>query len=979
MQFSMRFGFTLNLDPMKNLASLLVVTMLAVLTLRAQDHTLASHRSPFSDGTSLPAVTLRTNAVEHTIADLSKDGPIIVVRFLGYSCSHCVRQLSYLNEHANALAARHIRVVAFSTDAPRVCERMMKAQQLDPRVFTVLSDEDATAATAIGAVRREGGTDLDLHATLVVDRNSVRFARYTDQPYMDIEAVVAAAVGEQHVTEPLPVAASTSPIDYYLSAKPFPVVIAGPDDGVSAPLDLAFNTSVLHPNDLWVVMAQPKNGNAMAIVHNAGTAQRAVRVKKDSRAYHFMWRTQALDFGTNGALATAENGQEGNGYGRYMFMGPTLWSSDTSIFASKYQESDQFLASHLDMLHQSPQGLGIAHEQGNVYWVLDNFYHDLVRYDFRDPHEVGGTDHRDAIIRRYSDVVIGRAALDRAAHIAIDHNTKFLYYINPASNSVHRLDITSGAFDTVAVAPPESEENLAEFSIYSGARIDSLFAIPDAELIGMAVYKNRLLLGDRLSGTIHMYDLSTPAPTFIGKLATGALSLQGITVGPDDRIWFVDKTRGTVNALYAQVGDQISIARDIIYVRPGTTQQVPVTIYNSSTSARTYTVSTSIVGAQTSWNVSIPTVVSVAPRSDSTITLVVSSDSLGGVCDISVQANVPSVDSLRMLSATAIGVVQTMNRVCVNDAPTEVFEPIDAIRATGRTTYVPISSDLFNRIADSLTSLETVLWYSGSFGEITSTDEAILFALQARSIETFLIADDPLLLRSEEPGANAFFNLYGVRLFGSDVGSSTPDDGRRMYRGKTGDPISDGMIDIDCQLPRLDHHRGGNFVPSVRLTVNASNATSVLVRTDANGVAMVRSELVYRRTAILSISPTRILMDTQRTALIDATLTWLEGAKREIPTDVEEEKRESENVTLTSSGNPFTDGTTIVMRTAQEQSDVEVALYNLSGSRLATLHNGPLTAGTTSWLLDGSTLSAATYFVVARTTNGMNHITLVKR
>ncbi len=965
---------------MKNLTSMLALCAFFTCTVIAQDHSMQSHASPFTVGSTLPTVSLRDATTEQTIDAQSADGPVIVVRFLGYSCSHCVRQLTYLNEHANVLAAHHIRVVAFSTDAPRICERLMIAQHLDPRVFTVLSDPDAQAATAIGAVRREGGTDLDLHATLVVDHNTVRFARYTDQPYMDVEAIVAAAVNAEQHDNALPVAASTSHIDNYLHTKPMVAFVAGADQGISTPLDLAFNTSVLHPNDVWVVMAQPKNGNAMAIIHNAGTSQMSVRIKKDSRAYHFMWRTQALDFGSNGAFATAENGQEGNGSARYMFMGPTLWSADTSIFASKYQESDEFLASHLDMLHQSPQGLGIVHEQGNAFWVLDNFYHDLVRYDFQDPHEVGGVDHRDGIIRRYRDVVIGRATLDRAAHIAIDHTTNFLYYIDPVTNSVHRLDITSGSFEKAAVAPPESEEDLAEFSIYAGARVDSLFAIPTAELVGMAVFENRLLLGDQLSGNIYMYDLSTPVPTLLGTIATGALSLQGITVGPDHRIWFVDKTRGSVNVLATQSSDRLSVVEDISYVRPGSTRTIMATLSNSSKSAaRTYSINVGTTGNPATWTIGWPTSVTLGPQSDSTFAIAISSDSLGGINEITVQASVPTVDSLPLLSTSFIAVVQTTKRMCVNDATTEVLDPQDAVRATGRTSYVSVTADLFNRIADSLTSLETVLWYSGSFGEITATDESMLASLKARSIETFLIADDPLLLRSEEPAANTFFDLYGIRLGGAEVGADAIDDGRRVYRGKTGDPISAGMVDIDCQLPRLDHHRGGKFVPSVRFTVNSSTATSVLQRTDAIGISMVRSELNFLRMAILGINPARVLLEEQRTALIDKTLTWLEGAKRAIPTNVLETTGQDPSFALTSTANPFTDGTTVRLQSADEQANVFVALYNLSGIRLATLHEGSLPLGSTTWNIDGSTLSAATYFVIARTADRIVHITLVKR
>jgi hypothetical protein len=101
------------------------------------------------------------------------------------------------------------------------------------------------------------------------------------------------------------------------------------------------------------------------------------------------------------------------------------------------------LGSHLDMLHESPIGMGIAWEQRNAYWVFDgcggsqfqnsrqvvnghgenftllqngvgdsngedpkrkdcNDMGDIVRYDFRVDHGAGFDDHCDGIIERYA-------------------------------------------------------------------------------------------------------------------------------------------------------------------------------------------------------------------------------------------------------------------------------------------------------------------------------------------------------------------------------------------------------------------------------------------------------------------------------------------------------------------------------------------------------------------------------------------------
>ena len=65
-------------------------------------------------------------------------------------------------------------------------------------------------------------------------------------------------------------------------------------------------------------------------------------------------------------------------------MGPALWPSSLSHFAIENQNTGNgLLGSHIDMLHGSPYGVGIAHDYDNVYWYNDGYYGELVRYDFK--------------------------------------------------------------------------------------------------------------------------------------------------------------------------------------------------------------------------------------------------------------------------------------------------------------------------------------------------------------------------------------------------------------------------------------------------------------------------------------------------------------------------------------------------------------------------------------------------------------------
>src|SRR5690606_35478965 len=81
------------------------------------------------------------------------------------------------------------------------------------------------------------------------------------------------------------------------------------------------------------------------------------------------------------------------------FMGPTLWSSDLTVFAKMNPNG---LGSHLDMLHNSPLCIGIAHESANRYWVVNGTTGGIDRYDFAVDDGIGNDDHSDGLTWRYA-------------------------------------------------------------------------------------------------------------------------------------------------------------------------------------------------------------------------------------------------------------------------------------------------------------------------------------------------------------------------------------------------------------------------------------------------------------------------------------------------------------------------------------------------------------------------------------------------
>ena len=84
---------------------------------------------------------------------------------------------------------------------------------------------------------------------------------------------------------------------------------------------------------------------------------------------------------------------------------------------------------HIDMLHEAPLCMGIAHDNGsswtgggvtykNVYWTYDGGSSQLVRFDFEADHGPGSMDHTIAAVRRYTGLYLTRVA-DVPSHMQV--------------------------------------------------------------------------------------------------------------------------------------------------------------------------------------------------------------------------------------------------------------------------------------------------------------------------------------------------------------------------------------------------------------------------------------------------------------------------------------------------------------------------------------------------------------------------------
>jgi hypothetical protein len=328
------------------------------------------------------------------------------------------------------------------------------------------------------------------------------------------------------------------------------VLLANDTDGLDVPRDLAWHP--VRTNELWVQnrygLPGDLDGGSVTILTDLGTKDETIETRADVYAYHFMAEASSLAFGAatfsgSEEITFASCQESRNDYGGTSFpnnfMGPTLWPSDLDLFAEVNQHNN-LLGSHLDMLHESPQCMGVAWDHDNVYWVFDGWNGNIVRFDFEEDHGLGLDDHSDGVVRRYSDVTVERVA-NVPGHLVLDAETGWLYIADTGGGRVIRMDTASGLFDEQLTTPLE---DLADYSSWLGATVEVVTS-DLTQPSGIALHDGRLFVSDHATGEIVVYD----AASFdeLDRMSTEAPGITGLDIGPDDRIYYVDMTAGELH------------------------------------------------------------------------------------------------------------------------------------------------------------------------------------------------------------------------------------------------------------------------------------------------------------------------------------------------------------------------------------------------------------------------------------------------
>ena len=304
-------------------------------------------------------------------------------------------------------------------------------------------------------------------------------------------------------------------------------------DDLETPMDLAFHPT--ESDQLWIVS---QGGPHMTIISDASTDDWSSKNESDATSAHFMVKPAGLAFGTDDRLATIHEEDETTPYtgdAPGTFMGPTLWTSVADDFDGGH-------GSHYDMLHNSPNGVGIAWEADNIYWIFDGYYESLTRYDFADDHGAGGSSHSDAEVLRYAS---GEVSYEEGvvSQLVFDAESELLYIADAGNSRVAVLDTTSGDVgDRVNPNYDGSTQNeMDDADIWTLIDSDSGLEQP----AGLAIYDGLIYVVDHATSFVWAFDLDGEV---VDWLETGieANSLQGIEFDSEGRIVLADSQENRV-------------------------------------------------------------------------------------------------------------------------------------------------------------------------------------------------------------------------------------------------------------------------------------------------------------------------------------------------------------------------------------------------------------------------------------------------
>jgi hypothetical protein len=335
----------------------------------------------------------------------------------------------------------------------------------------------------------------------------------------------------------------------------FEVVFDPSDNGgvLLEPTGLAWHG--LSRADLWVTLRSGPDARTcndgdgpcpwleghVAIVRDADGSDMPVEMKLDANSWHFMRRPTGIAWGAGELFATCGEARTGNYENEETpYNGPTLWTADPAIFAQPPPRGAN--GTHIDMLHNSPFCMGIAHEVDNVYWVFNGDAGALDRYDFHAPHQPGGEDHSDGEVWRFAAGLLARVP-EVPAGLVYDAASQLLYASDPGHSRVIALYTATGTI----TGEITTYDNIPTHALVGGAGLANV--VPPGEVTlpsGLALVSGVLFVADRANGVISAYDVAAKRRIRSLDTGLGAGALTALSYGPDGKLYATDIVGGRV-------------------------------------------------------------------------------------------------------------------------------------------------------------------------------------------------------------------------------------------------------------------------------------------------------------------------------------------------------------------------------------------------------------------------------------------------
>jgi hypothetical protein len=107
-----------------------------------------------------------------------------------------------------------------------------------------------------------------------------------------------------------------------------------------------------------------------------------------------------------------------------------------------------------------------------------------------------------------------------------------------------KMDASSGTVGGTPIYGPF--EGLAEYETVSGVTQTDLITSGFTEGAGIDVIDNYIIVSDFSNGDIIIYNHQSSGTTEAGRISTGSAGVAGVVIGPEGKIWYVNKTTNEI-------------------------------------------------------------------------------------------------------------------------------------------------------------------------------------------------------------------------------------------------------------------------------------------------------------------------------------------------------------------------------------------------------------------------------------------------